>query len=180
MVHPKQNADDKSPYFWAVARIFLGLTFMWAFFDKLFGLGFATCRDVKTEAVSMFCEKAWVSGGSPTTGFLKFAAKGPLESFYHNLAGNMFIDVLFMAGLFLIGFALVFGIGMKLASVSGVLLMAMMWSALLLPENNPVIDEHVIYSVVLLGLLAANHQQKLGLRHWWVKQSLVKRFPVLE
>lgn len=180
MAQTKQNLNDKSPYFWAMARITLGLTFLWAFFDKLLGLGFATCRDAKTDTVVMLCEKAWVNGGSPTTGFLKFAAKGPLAPFYQSLAGNVFIDVLFMAGLLLIGFALVAGIGMRLATVSGILLLMMMWSSLLLPENNPLIDEHIIYSILLLGLLAANKRQVWGLRNWWIKQPLVKRLPILE
>ncbi len=177
-IHSATN--DKSLYFLAVARIVLGLTFLWAFFDKLFGLGFATCRDIKTDTVTVLCEKAWVNGGSPTTGFLKFATRGPLADFYQGLAGNAFIDILFMGGLLFIGFALVVGIGMRIATVSGVLLMMMMWSSMILPENNPLLDEHVIYSVVLLALLAANSSQKWGLRSWWVRQPLVKRFPVLE
>lgn len=181
MAQSKQNSiNDKSPYFWALARIALGLTFLWAFFDKLLGLGFATCRDAKTDAVTMLCEKAWVNGGSPTSGFLKFGTKGPFAEFYQSLAGNGFIDVLFMAGLLLIGFALVAGIGMRLATVSGVLLLMMMWMALMLPENNPILDDHIIYSIVLLGLLAANKRQVWGLRNWWIKQPLVKRLPILE
>ncbi len=181
MAQKKQNSvKDRSPYFWAAARMALGFTFLWAFFDKLLGLGFATCRDAKTESVTMFCEQAWINGASPTTGFLKFATKGPLADFYQSLAGNPVVDMLFMGGLLLIGFALFAGIGMRLATVSGVLLMVMMWSSMLPPENNPIIDEHIIYSIVLLGLLAANGQQKWGLRSWWVKQPLVKRLPVLE
>lgn len=180
MAATKQNINDKTPYFWAAARIALGLTFLWAFFDKLFGLGFATCRDAKTDAVTVLCEKAWVHGASPTTGFLKFATKGPLAEFYQGLAGNVFIDVLFMAGLGLIGFALIAGIGMRIATVFGVLMMLMMWSSMMLPENNPVLDDHIIYSIVLLGLLAANRRQVWGLRNWWIKQPIVKRFPILE
>jgi thiosulfate dehydrogenase [quinone] large subunit len=85
-----------------------------------------------------------------------------------------------MAGLLLIGVALVAGIGMRLAIISGVLLMIMMWSSMLLPENNPIIDEHIIYSIILLGLLASNKDQVWGLRNWWIKQPLVKRLPILE
>jgi thiosulfate dehydrogenase [quinone] large subunit len=178
---PKAKKDkNNAPYFLALARITLGFTFLWAFFDKLFGLGFATCRDPKTEVVTNMCSKAWINGGSPTAGFLKGATRGPFESFYQSLAGNGFIDVLFMAGLLLIGLALIAGIGMRIATISGTLLLLMMWSATLLPENNPVIDDHIIYSLVLLTLLAANSEQKWGLRGWWVNQSLVKRFPVLE
>ena len=180
MKKSNRSSKDTTLVFWALARIALGFTFLWAFFDKLLGLGFATCRDEKTQVLTTMCEKAWINGGSPTTGFLKFAAKGPLASFYQSLAGNTLVDVLFMAGLLLIGFALIAGIGMRLATISGVLLMVMMWSALLLPENNPIIDEHIIYSIILLGLLAANNRQIWGLRNWWIKQPLVKRFSFLE
>ena len=38
-------APLKALYALALARISLGLIFLWAFFDKLWGLGFATCRD---------------------------------------------------------------------------------------------------------------------------------------
>ncbi len=176
----KKEKTDKLLYLLAVARVALGFTFLWAFIDKLIGLGFATCRDANTDVVTTLCAKAWINGGSPTTGFLKFATKGPLASFYQGLAGNTIVDILFMAGLGLIGFALIAGIGMRIATISGVLLMLMMWSSLLLPENNPIIDDHIIYSIVLLVLLAANSRQVWGLRNWWIKTSLVKKFPVLE
>ena len=176
----KSSSKEKTPYFLAMARIALGLTFLWAFFDKLMGLGFATCRNPKTSEVVMYCEKAWVNGGSPTSGFLQNAVKGPFADFYQSLAGNAFIDGLFMAGLFLIGFALVAGIGMRIATISGVVLMMMMWSASLFPSNNPILDEHIIYSIILLALLASNKQQVWGLRNWWVAQPAAKQFPILE
>ena len=40
----------------AALRIVLGFTFLWAFVDKLFGLGYATPS-----------ERSWINGGSPTT-----------------------------------------------------------------------------------------------------------------
>ena len=46
-------------YVWAITRISIGWIFLWAFLDKTFGWGFATPAG-----------KAWISGGSPTTGFL--------------------------------------------------------------------------------------------------------------
>jgi hypothetical protein len=51
--------DRKAQYFLAAARIALGWTFLWAFTDKLLGLGFATEP-----------QNAWIRGGSPTFGFL--------------------------------------------------------------------------------------------------------------
>lgn len=177
---PTKNKTNKGPYAWALLRLSLGLTFLWPFFDKLFGLGFSTCRDTKTNAVDVLCSKAWLEGGSPTTGFLKSAAKGPFADFYHNLAGKGFIDWLFMAGLLLIGLALLVGVGVKIAAAAGSLLLFMMWTAALPPTNNPVLDDHIIYILALIGIALANSEQKWGLRSWWVKQSLAKRFPILE
>jgi len=63
----------------AVLRIAFGLTFLWAFVDKLFALGFHTGygQDGKLDR---FGAAAWINGGSPTEGFLKFGADGPSRS----------------------------------------------------------------------------------------------------
>lgn len=171
---------SRSDYIWGVTRISLGSVFLWAFFDKLFGLGFATCRAVDG-VVTRGCEAAWSNGGSPTAGFLQFATKGgPLESTFQSMAGNAFWDWLFMAGLLGIGIALVLGIGMKIATYSGALLMALMYVALFQPANNPVFDDHVLYILVLIGLGSVNNSQALGLNSWWKKQDIVKNYPILE
>ena len=80
--------DNKTNYVWGLLRLSIGWIFLWGFIDKLFGLGFATKAD-----------SAWLAGGSPTFGFLKFAVKGPFAGFYHGLAGSAAVDWLFMAGL---------------------------------------------------------------------------------
>jgi thiosulfate dehydrogenase (quinone) large subunit len=164
----------------ALARISLGFVFLWAFFDKFFGLGFSTCRDRVTDVASSGCSDAWVQGGSPTAGFLENATKGPFADFYQSLAGNGLVDYLFMAGLLGIGVGLVLGIGVRLATVAGSVLLLMMLSAALWPENNPLVDDHIVYVFLLLAVNMANSQQKWGMRDWWVKQKFVKQFPVLE
>ena len=78
--------------FRGMARLALGWVFLWAFFDKVFGLGFTTAAD-----------KSWLDGTSPTMGFLKFGSKGPFAPFFHMMAGSPIIDWLFMMGLLLIG-----------------------------------------------------------------------------
>ncbi len=177
---PTKKKSDKNPLVWASLRISLGFVFLWAFFDKLFGLGFATCRDPKTEVVDMFCVKAWASGGSPTSGFLSFGTKGPFAEFYQNLVGVAWVDWLFMMGLLLIGLALVLGVAQKLATIAGSLLLFMMWTATLLPENNPVIDDHLIYILVLWGIYINRNTTKWSLNNWWSKQAIVKRLPFLQ
>lgn len=155
---------EKAKYLIAVLRIAMGWTFLWAFFDKLAGLGFAT------ESAN-----SWLNGGSPTTGFLKFAATGPLADFYQSLAGQGWVDWLFMLGLAALGIALIFGIALRLAAIGGALLMVLMYSALLLPENNPVIDEHIIYALLLIAFPLLNAGHTLGLGAAWNNLPLVQK-----
>jgi len=152
---------------WILLRLTLGWIFLWAFFDKLFGLGFATKSD-----------KSWLLGNSPTTGFLKAAARGPFENFFHSLAGYPLIDYIFMAGLLLIGLSLMLGIMTKIASYSGALMMVLMWSALLPPENNPFLDEHIVYIIVLIGISLDKSVHGFGNK--WNRLKLVKDYPILK
>jgi hypothetical protein len=68
-------------YVAGVLRLSLGWVFLWAFLDKAFALGFDTGRKPDTGVVTRFGDAAWIHGGSPTKGFLKFATDGPLASF---------------------------------------------------------------------------------------------------
>ena len=99
----------------AVLRIGFGLTFLWAFFDKLLALGFHTGygQDGKLDRLG---DAAWINGGSPTEGFLKFGADGPFKEFYNSIGGTAFADWGFMLGLLAIGIALTFGAGMRFGS----------------------------------------------------------------
>lgn len=165
-------------YLWGTTRVSLGLIFFWAFIDKLFGLGFATCNT--DGVVELGCDAAWFNGGSPTEGFLNYATSGPFAEFFQSLAGVVWIDWLFMMGLMLIGVALIMGVGVKIAGWSGAVLMLLMWAAALPPEHHPLLDDHIIYALVLIGLTKVNGTQALGFRDWWMKQQVVKDFPVLE
>ncbi len=176
----RKTQKQASDYVAGVTRISLGSIFLWAFVDKAFGLGFATCRG-DDGAVETMCESAWLSGGSPTTGFLKFGTEGsPIEGIFTSMAGNALWDWLFMLGLLGIGVALILGIGMKIAAYSGTLLMALMYLALFQPEHHPLVDDHVIYALVLMWLYKVNDSQALGMGDWWKKQSIVKQYPVLK
>ena len=135
----------------AALRIVLGCTFLWAFLDKLFGFGFATPS-----------ERSWINGGSPTKGFLANSADGPFAGFYKDIAGAGWADWLFMAGLAGIGVALVLGVGMRVAAVSGAVLYLMMWSVVLPPANNPVVDEHVIGALVVIALALVHAGDTFG------------------
>ena len=167
-------------YVAAATRLALGWIFLWAFLDKLLALGFATGRDAETGAVDRFGPAAWINDGSPTQGFLEFGTKGPLADFYQSFAGAGWANWLFMVGLAGIGIALLLGIGMRIATGSGVLLMVLMWSATLWPENNPFMDDHLVYALVLVMLVLAEAGKTFGLGQAWERLRIVQRFPVLK
>jgi len=172
--------QNKRDYVWGILRILMGWTFLWAFIDKTFGLGFATCRDAKTLVVDAMCKGAWINGGSPTLGFLKFGTHGPLAGIYQSMAGNGLVDWLFMLGLLLIGMALILGVGMRVSALTGSLLLFLMFTAgSLPPAQNPLIDQHIIYILVLIGLFLADAGNYLGLGKWWSETKLVQKCPSL-
>jgi thiosulfate dehydrogenase (quinone) large subunit len=162
----------------AVLRIAFGLTFLWAFLDKALALGFATGRD-EAGGVERFGDAAWVNGGSPTEGFLTFAADGPFQDLYREIAGAAWADWLFMLGLLGIGVALTLGAGMRIAAATGALLYVLMWTVVLPPANNPVLDDHLLGALTLAVLAVFHAGDVWGVGHWWSRVPLVRRFPVL-
>ena len=154
----------------AILRYAMALQLLWAFFDKLLGLGHSTVP-----------ENAWIRFGSPTAGFLTKSATGPLAPIYNAIGGNGVTDWLYMLALLFIGLSLLLGIGMKISTISGSVLMFFMWSAALpKPSNFFQIDQHLIYILVLLVLLFTRAGQYAGLGRIWVNTKLVKRLPGLE
>ena len=151
-------------------RLFMGLVFLWAFLDKLFGLGFATSPD-----------KSWLLGNSPTSGFLEFGVHGPLAGFFNGLSGMAIVDWLFMLGLLFIGATLTLGILTRLGSLAGILLLALMYLAVgLPPENNPFIDEHLIYILVMILFLLSDSGKYFGFGNAWSRTSLAQKLKILK
>jgi thiosulfate dehydrogenase [quinone] large subunit len=151
-----------------VTRLAMGWIFLWPFLDKAFGLGHETAR-----------ADAWIDGGSPTAGFLGNATSGPFKGMYESFAGQAWADWLFMAGLLGIGLALVLGVAVRLAAAAGVVLMVLMWSAVLPPANNPFLDDHLVYALVLVILALTHAGATFGLAPVWERLGLVRRYPVL-
>ncbi|MDE2399688.1 MAG: hypothetical protein KGL67_01615 [Patescibacteria group bacterium] len=140
--------NEKMVY--TILRYVMSFIFLWAFFDKVFGLGFAT-----TSA------QAWIHGGSPTAGFLSMAvnAKSPFASFFHSLAGVVVVDWMFMLGLLFVGLTLAFNKFVKWGCLAGSAMLALMYLALMTPPNNPIIDDHIV-NILVLALI--------GMRgEWW-------------
>jgi len=151
----------------AVLRIATGFVFLWAFLDKTFGLNYSTPS-----------AKAWIHGGSPTKGFLNSVKIGPFQSVFHSMAGTWWANSLFMAAMLGIGIALIAGVAVRIAAVSGVLVLAMMWFAEFpiaqhtsggVPSgsSNPLVDYHFLYALVLIVLAVGYSGTTWGLGRVW-------------
>jgi thiosulfate dehydrogenase (quinone) large subunit len=154
-------------------RLAIGFEFVWAFLDKTFGLGYSTPS-----------AHAWIHGGSPTTGFLAGVGAGPLQGTFHWLAGMAAVDWLFMLGLLGIGVALVLGVALRPAAISGATLLGMMyvasWPFAKLAGGqptgsvNPLVDDHIvgIMALVAIGAFAALSAGAVSRR--WSELALVR------
>lgn len=146
----------------AILRFSMGFIFLWAFLDKIFGLGFATQP-----------QKAWIAGGSPTVGYLSHT-DGVFAAIFQIISGSVIVEWLFMLGLLGLGLALILGIGLRIAAVAGSFLMILMWLSQLPLVNNPFLDEHLIYAMVLILLASVDAGQWLGLGRRWGSLNFVK------
>ena len=163
----------------ALLRIGAGFAFLWAFLDKTFGLHYATPSAA-----------AWIHGGSPAQGYLAHVQVGPFRGIAHSLAGDTWVDWLFMLGLLGVGVALITGVALRPAAAAGIVLLAMMWFLEFPParhtaaggptgSNNPVVDYHVLYAAALLVLATTHAGDVWGFGRWWARQPLVRRNPWL-
>jgi thiosulfate dehydrogenase (quinone) large subunit len=158
----------------AVARFVIGFTFLWAFLDKLFGLGFATPSS-----------RAWINGGTPAQGFIK-GIDGPFHDVFQIVA-NPVGDWLFMAGLLGIGVAMIAGAGLRIAAVAGTLLMLFMFMAewpaattlvdgnVVSGSTNPIVDSHWHEALLLIISAVTLAGDTWGLGRWWGNLGFVRK-----
>lgn len=161
----------------ACLRIVTGFVFLWAFLDKTFGLRHSTGAPRPDGSVA----PSWLDGGAPSQGYLQNGAVGPAKDFFAAIASPA-TDWLFMLGMLAVGLAVMLGIGLRLAACAGSLLMMTLWVTQWPPQEgsmNPVVDQHLVYTLVLVvcALLLAGDTWGLGRR--WAALRLVKRVPLL-
>lgn len=139
-------------YLWTFFRLVMGWLFLWPFLDKLLGLGMATPP-----------ERAWIAGGSPTSGFLG-GVDGPFSAMFNAMSGSPVIDVLFMGALLFVGVTFILNIKRRLGAYVGAILMLFIYMASLPLTHNPLIDDHVVYIVALLVLGFSSSGHLLSLK----------------
>lgn len=85
-------------------------------------------------------------------------------------------------GLTLLGISLILGIGVRLATILGVALMALYYLPLDFPKPNAnsfVVDDHIIYIFALLVLGAFKAGRYFGLENWCSNLPICRKYPAL-
>ncbi len=160
----------------AVLRVVMGLVFLYAGTEKLLAIG--------VEA-----GQKWSA-----LGFLKFASVGtwpaaaadavvnPTHAFWVNLAGNptamSLINILVPFGEFAIGIALVLGLGTRVASLAGTVMLVLFaiagWDF-----GNGILNEQVVFAVITAFLGVAAAGEIYGLDAYLNRIHFVQRTPQL-
>ncbi len=158
---------EKGQYALSSFRIMVGWLLIWGFLDKLFGLGFQTPAG-----------SGMIDGGSPSS-FVVYAGGGVFFDFFKSLAGNFYVDLLFMAGLLGIGTVLILGIAPKVTLVLTAVFMMVMYCVHVPPLDNPIIDHRILIIVGMLAVYWLGGFEKLSLNPWWRSTVIVEKFPIL-
>lgn len=86
-------------------------------------------------------------------------------------------------GLTLIGVSLILGIGVRLSSIFGAILMLLYYLPILdFPYPNPhsfLVDEHIIYILIFLSLASLKAGRAFGLEKWCSGLPICSKFPRL-
>ncbi|MEK7567210.1 MAG: DoxX family protein [Patescibacteria group bacterium] len=86
-------------------------------------------------------------------------------------------------GLTLLGVSLILGIGVRLSSVLGAVLMMLYYFPILqFPYPDPhsyIVNSHIIYALVLLFFAAARAGRVYGLENWCANLPICRNFPGL-
>ena len=163
------TAEDKGRYALSVMRIVLGFMLIWAFFDKLLGLGRLTDKS-----------NAMINGGSPTEYYLGELVKGPFEGMWNALAGNQFVDLLLMFGLLAVGSALMLGIASRLSVIGMTVMMALMYTLCIPPSDNILVDYHIVYICGILAIYWLGGFDRMSLKRYWNGLPVVRDVPILQ
>ncbi len=114
---------------------------------------------------------AKLTQGFSANGYL-LNLNGPFAQFFQSLAGNPLVDNLVIFGEILIGICLLLGLLVRFASFWGVVMMGLFYLTVYPPEHALIVDEHIIYILILVFFMVSNSGHFYG-----VDKALEKKLP---
>ena len=125
-----------------------------------------------------------LNSGWTAAGYLQTAKTLPaLFAWFASPANIGWVNFVNEWGLTLLGISLILGIAVRLSSILGVGLMALYYLPILtfpiVGAHGYIVDEHVIYTLVLVFFAVIRAGQYYGLEVWCAKLPICSRFPKL-
>ena len=147
-------------------RLGLGFLFLWGGYEKM-----------ATKWGGLF----WpgTTKTMATAGFLGHAVSGPFATLFNGLSGNPAIEYLVVYGELAIGISLMFGLFSRIGAISGVLMNLLFYLAQLPVQNNPVVNEYVVYMLVFALFIFVPVGRFLGVDGILQNLGAVERRPIL-
>lgn len=119
------------------------------------------------------------AGYSKLTAASGFTAKqflinlhGPFSQFYLPMAGNPLVDNLVIWGEILIGICLILGVLVRFSSFWGIVMMLLFYFAQYPPAHSLIVNDQLIYALLLVYLMVSNAGH-----FWGLGKVLEKKFP---
>ncbi|MCL4354181.1 DoxX family membrane protein [Patescibacteria group bacterium] len=112
--------------------------------------------------------------GFSAKGFL-LNLHGTFSAFFLPLAGNNLVDGLVVWGELLIGLCLILGLLVRFAGFWGIVMMLLFYFASFPPKHAFLIDEHIIYALILVFFMVSNAGH-----FWGLDKKLEKVLPQLK
>ena len=111
--------------------------------------------------------------------FVVWVTDGIFEGHYTAIAGNLAVDIVLLLALLVLGITLTLGFASKLTTFGMVTFLLAMYTLVVPPADNPIIDDHLLLAVGTLAVYFLGGFDKLSVNGWWKELPLVKRFPIL-
>jgi thiosulfate dehydrogenase (quinone) large subunit len=176
VINMSQDEDKFSLYLFTITRVTMGWIFFFSFLARIFGLSYDPSAWAMTG--TNIEGRSWFAGNSPTAGYLGNIPDSKwLSDTFVGMAGNPFVDFLYMMGMLGVGLAMILGIGRKIAAISGALMMFLMYLAALPIPTNPFVDSHIVYALVFLILGFTKNHGIIFVPQW---APIAEKYPILE
>lgn len=128
--------------------------------------------------ITKILDPAWTAAG-----YLANAKTFPgFYGWFASPANIDWVNFLNEWGLTLIGISLILGLGVRLSSILGALLMLLYYFPVLeFPkvEHGFIVDDHLIYAVILLFFAAVRAGRYYGLDNWCANLPICRKYPRL-
>ena len=85
-----------------------------------------------------------------------------------------------MFGLLAVGTALMLGIASRLATIGMAIMMLMMYTLVLPPSDNILVDYHIVYICGILAIYWLGGFDRISLNGYWKELPVVKDYQILQ